>query len=139
MYFDNVKTIGGLKRSYRALAKKHHSDLHGGNDAVMKDINVEFNAKIAEFERAELLKQQQAANDNISRKQYERDRAMYEQQPYAPPSQDDVSTALNAQSPQPKAHSIMQGIGAKFGEFMRGISVNFEMPKDGGFRVEVKK
>lgn len=41
-FFENVKCIEDLKRQYFALAKKYHSDIHGGNDEKMKSLNGEY-------------------------------------------------------------------------------------------------
>lgn len=41
-YFSNVKSIEELKREYFALAKKYHSDINGGSDEAMKEINAEY-------------------------------------------------------------------------------------------------
>ena len=41
-YFSNIKTIEELKKQYFALAKKYHSDITGGSDDIMKQINAEY-------------------------------------------------------------------------------------------------
>ena len=41
-YFSNVNSIEELKKQYFALAKKYHSDITGGSDEIMKEINNEY-------------------------------------------------------------------------------------------------
>lgn len=41
-YFKNVDCIEELKKQYFALAKKYHSDITGGNDEIMKEINNQY-------------------------------------------------------------------------------------------------
>lgn len=40
--FKNITCIEELKKQYFALAKKYHSDLTGGSDEKMKEINAEY-------------------------------------------------------------------------------------------------
>ena len=42
-YFKNIKTFEDLKKQFRELLKANHPD-NGGNEEVMKEINVEFDA-----------------------------------------------------------------------------------------------
>lgn len=42
-YFKNIKSFEDLKRQFRELLKANHPD-NGGNEEVMKEINVEFDA-----------------------------------------------------------------------------------------------
>ena len=41
-YFENVKCVEELKKQYFALAKKYHSDITGGSDDKMKELNNEY-------------------------------------------------------------------------------------------------
>ena len=41
-YFENVDCIEELKKQYFRLAKENHSDINGGNDEAMKEINAEY-------------------------------------------------------------------------------------------------
>lgn len=41
-YFNNVNCIEDLKKQYFALAKKFHSDITGGSDEKMKELNAEY-------------------------------------------------------------------------------------------------
>ena len=41
-YFTNITSIEDLKKQYFALAKKYHSDINGGSDEAMKEINAEY-------------------------------------------------------------------------------------------------
>ena len=41
-YFNNVDCIEELKKQYFALAKKYHSDLNGGSDEAMKEIDAQY-------------------------------------------------------------------------------------------------
>ena len=41
-YFNNVDCIEELKKQYFALAKKYHSDINGGSDEAMKEINAQY-------------------------------------------------------------------------------------------------
>ena len=139
-YFSGIKSLSGLTRRYRTLAKKYHPDVTGdADDTIMQEINRQFSAMRAEFERAELRRKQESANNEYSQKQYERERSMNNQQQetYSPPPQDVVFTPSPKQ--QTTTGSVMSKIGAAVGGFMKGISINFEMPVAGGFRVEVKK
>jgi len=41
-YFENVNCSEQLKRQYFVLAKKYHSDITGGSDEKMKELNNEY-------------------------------------------------------------------------------------------------
>ena len=41
-YFKNVDCIEELKKQYFKLAKENHSDINGGDDEAMKEINNEY-------------------------------------------------------------------------------------------------
>ena len=41
-YFENVNCVEELKKQYFALAKKYHSDITGGSDEKMKELNNEY-------------------------------------------------------------------------------------------------
>lgn len=41
-YFENVNCVEDLKKQYFALAKKYHSDITGGSDDRMKELNSEY-------------------------------------------------------------------------------------------------
>ena len=45
-YFKNVESYDDLKNQYKKLLKANHPD-NGGNDEVMKEINVEYDALFA--------------------------------------------------------------------------------------------
>lgn len=42
-YFKNIKSFEDLKKQFRELLKANHPD-NGGNEEIMKEINVEFDA-----------------------------------------------------------------------------------------------
>lgn len=50
-YFSNVKTLDELKRAYRLLCMKHHSDV-GGDTATMQAINAEHDELFEQLKRA---------------------------------------------------------------------------------------
>lgn len=41
-YFVNISNVEDLKKQYFTLAKKYHSDITGGSDDIMKEINSEY-------------------------------------------------------------------------------------------------
>lgn len=47
--FRDVTCIEELKKQYFALAKKYHSDLTGGSDEKMKEINAEYDELFRQF------------------------------------------------------------------------------------------
>lgn len=47
--FENVNCIEELKRQYFALAKKYHSDLTGGSDEKMKEVNAEYDTLFKQY------------------------------------------------------------------------------------------
>ena len=50
MFFKNCSTIEELKKEYKALAFKYHSDINkNANPEIMKKINVEYDAKFKEI------------------------------------------------------------------------------------------
>ncbi len=48
-YFDDIKTLQGLRKRYAALVKKHHPDIPGNNTEknqnIMSDINAQYTEK----------------------------------------------------------------------------------------------
>lgn len=41
-YFNGIDSLKALKSMYYKLAKKYHPDVEGGNEAIMKEINNEY-------------------------------------------------------------------------------------------------
>lgn len=41
-YFSKCNDLASLKKEYKRLAFKYHSDRVGGDDSIMKEINVEY-------------------------------------------------------------------------------------------------
>ena len=48
-YFKAVDCIEELKKQYYRLAKMYHSDINGGGDEAMKEVNAEYSALFAKY------------------------------------------------------------------------------------------
>lgn len=53
MYFDGITTVAGATRRWRALAKKHHPDVAGGDPDRMAAINGEYREILARLRSKE--------------------------------------------------------------------------------------
>lgn len=49
-YFTGIKTVEKLRKKYRELLKQHHPD-NGGNEEIMKEINLEYDSLFADLSR----------------------------------------------------------------------------------------
>lgn len=49
MYFKAVDCIEELKKQYYRLAKMYHSDINGGGDEAMKEVNAEYSALFGKY------------------------------------------------------------------------------------------
>lgn len=63
-YFEGITTCVGAKRRFRALAKKHHPDLHPGVDPqIMQEINTQYKKFVAQRESVKTVTLTDAITD----------------------------------------------------------------------------
>ena len=66
-FFNDIKTLAELKRTYKELARKFHPDL-GGDVEVMQQINAEYDKMIEYFAKHGDKKEQEKAKAEVPEK-----------------------------------------------------------------------
>lgn len=61
-YFKNIRSLAALKKLHKELAKKYHSDVPGGDDNIMAEINAEHDAVYEHISRNTMNKQAKKAS-----------------------------------------------------------------------------
>lgn len=56
-YFKNIRSLAALKKLHKELAKKYHSDVPGGDDNIMAEINAEHDAVYEHISRNTMNRQ----------------------------------------------------------------------------------